>query len=107
MATDIVVPKSQEANALYALGDAVGRGVPDTTGGNVNETCGKCGHSSDEHAYSDEHSKPDWMNDDGTINYATHCHVRGCNCSDWDGQGRPRAEGLKVCGRASNSHTPS
>lgn len=60
--------------------------------------CTFCGHPDTEHAYSDEHSKDDWMNDDGSINYATHCHHPvltdlTCLCPDMDGRGRPRAEG--------------
>jgi hypothetical protein len=56
------------------------------------ELCTECGHDADLHAYSDNHSKLDWMNDDGSINYATHCHEEGCTCPDWNGEGRPRAE---------------
>jgi hypothetical protein len=64
--------------------------------------CTFCGHADSEHAYSDNHAQPDWMNDDGSINYATHCHhpnpvVGSCLCPDMDGKGRPRAEGFARC----------
>lgn len=62
--------------------------------------CSVCRHARDAHAYSDEHCASDWMNDDGSINYATHCHQcdhEGRDCPDWNGQGRPRAEGDRKC----------
>lgn len=64
------------------------------------KTCKECRHSQDDHAYDDAMSDdPDFLDDQGHRKYATHCHglgIGGCQCSDWDGQGRPTYP-VKTC----------